>query len=237
MFNSKSKLTHSESIALRIECEAIAAWCTANKELPWADTVEQLRLPMTFLGGGYFGKAYALHNFPGLVVKLCRDKNDLYPEFARRVHSGKSKAACLPRVFMVGGDELDGGTFWCVLPKYTTIREKQWNGEQGLYNVVTSLTTTAMQPAMFADFDWYSGGIRRIRADRGLSKKQRREVRVLRDVLAPIAKYSSFGLDIHIGNVMLDGEQFVITDPLPGMDSWEHDVKETKYALRANLKR
>lgn len=129
MYNSKSELTAFEQKKLRFECEQIALWCNANR----TTTIERSAfitdpnweaaaiLPVKFLGSGIGGSAYALTNWPGLVLKLCRNQRDMYPDWVRGA-AGVKLRSFLPKVFMLGGDELRG-TFWCVLPEYKGLEE------------------------------------------------------------------------------------------------------------------
>lgn len=259
MFNSKSKLTASEAARLNMECQGAVDWIIANRtakngfiSLPCrADyetetAVYDLHLPLKYLGGGAYGRAYAMKNWPGLVLKLCTDKTDLYPEYIRAIAELNLKDSMLPRVFAHGGDELNG-VFWCVLPEYKQIDDYQkwdggsWSGEDAFVGtikyVVDAVTMAALVPAVRSEFDWDAGGVIRLRADRGLSKKQRRTVRKLRMVMPHIHKLTSYGYDLHMYNVMMDGGKPVITDPFGGIDRFNNpDLEGTKHAVRAIFK-
>lgn len=174
MYNSKSVLSEHDLRRLKFEAENIAAWCDANQTVHVPDAgCAKVRncgthgsfkasdiLPVRKLGAGMGGAAYALTNFPGLVIKVCQSERDLYPDWIRMSAQSKIRAF-LPRVFCYGGDELTG-TFWCVLPEYKFVTDDLYcdtvsHKTHEILNVVSEKSTYQKCTSMHIGSEWRHG--------------------------------------------------------------------------------
>lgn len=120
MYTSKSLLSSMPIGRIEFDCESIVAWLHANGgKLP-----EGAALPISLQASpmgspSCYGAVYRLLNYPGLVLKVCFNPRDGYPEYIRQ-HAIRKPKAWAPKVFAYGGDEARGG-FWCVMPTYSPV--------------------------------------------------------------------------------------------------------------------
>lgn len=192
---------------LQFEVESIMAWINAN-HANQRSLADDGVLPLETLGHGNYGSAYRLVNFPGLVLKLCWKYDDGYPLYIRAVHNmGARKYDWMPDIYALGGSELDGGTFWCVLKEYTDRCEglDYWQDthpawyRSGGYDIANAINTATGK--VYAD-------------ESAVPRHLRQFMEQYREFVRPLGRrVESY---MHPGNVLWDGDRFVITDPWAG---------------------
>jgi hypothetical protein len=190
---------------------------------------EHTTFPVRVLGSGNFGVAFSLDQYPGLVLKVCRDRYDGYPEYIRAVaRLGARRKRWMPEVLAHGGDEQD--VFWCVLPLYTdpAAANGNWSKEHERWNaaggglIEDACSSHSLEPVKHNVMCWDTMAlVKRKRKDSG-TKAERRFKRQVREFLAPMKDYGA-GVYMHPHNALLDGKQWILTDPIA---SWCMAEKE-----------
>lgn len=251
MYNSRSQLSALELQRLTFECQNIADWCNANETTK--DVGITGMLPVRELGSGCGGTAYALQNWPGLALKVCRNDRDLYPDWIR-LSAKRELCKFMPKVFAFGGDELVG-TFWCVLPEYKTL-EAGYGPAREFLNKHTSARKAISTQEEWSECGYFLDGEKVIlflltEEERGravwrtseptgrvfkrnlhakMPRKARREARKFKQDAGIVALWNAADnfFDMHEGNVMVDpvDEHLVIIDPLYMCQVDKHDLRK-----------
>lgn len=164
---------------------------------------------VSFIGSGWFGKAYTLTKFPSFVIKFCAKEIDAFPVYIRYLEKIRCRPKWAPEVFLYGGNELDG-VFWCIMPKYETIRSGMRYGEK------TEVLDRFKRGWM--DFQKKLLTIKAGRVD-----SSDKEAKEMESIFMHLCKLSGTlddkgnpYLDIHAGNVLWNDNtsSFVYLDPL-----------------------
>lgn len=187
--------------------------------------------PVKVLGSGYYGVAFSLLNYPGLVLKVCMSSEDGYPEYIRQVAKlGARRKRWMPEVLAHGGCETE--VFWCVLPEYTDPASDtigNWPDQdspfykEGGEAVLTAfgpnnMTARKLTVSRFID-DQFVTGTKHIKIPG--TKAERRFARQVRKFFRPM-RQAGAGVYMHAHNALKDGDQWIITDPI---SSWSMQDK------------
>lgn len=208
----------------QLEMETLAQWVQDNG---MSVSLGNHTFPVVILSSGNYGTCLKLLNYPGLVLKTCRDRNDGYPAYIRAVTRLKNPRKWMPNILAHGGHEASG-MFWCVMPEYDNPTGHQaWGNDSGWFDaggqdITDACGTGNLRQRVTLQEDWCSGGMKTVRRKEPKDRKQRRFFRQVRDFLYPMVQAGA-GVYMHPNNALLDGEQWIITDPIAG---WSTDDKE-----------
>lgn len=217
MYTSKSLLDSITIGRLEFDCVNIVAWLQANgggyargQALP-IEAVANTAGQVSRVSGGSYGAVYKLTGYPGLILKVCFDPKDGYPEYIRSI-AVKRAPAWAPKIFAHGGDECTTG-FWCVMPEYVDDDRTCKHGHKPASEAL-HLTTAA------GGYGWGYNTEPRYPANEFV-RTHRKDIAQIIDSMIQFGA----GSDMHSGNIMLDPTtgHYVITDPV---SQWLPDDKE-----------
>lgn len=193
-------------------CKNKLEWiCSSQSELYLEnkESIPKESKQLSFIGSGWFGKAYTLKEFPNLVVKFCAQEIDAFPFYIRYLEKLKNRPEWAPEVFLHGGSELDG-VFWCVMPRYETIRSGTKYGDKS--EVLERFKA-----------DWYNFEKKLLSIKIGQIDHGDTEAREMRKFFMDLCKMSGTlddkgnpYLDTHPGNILWNSKNksFIYLDPL-----------------------
>lgn len=209
----------------QLKMETIASWVRDNQGRVFSG---DHTFPVVILSSGNYGTCLKLLDYPGMVMKTCRDSYDGYPAYIRAVTRQRNPKKWMPKILAHGGHE-DSGMFWCVMPEYDNpTGHRTWGGDMGWYEAGGALIeevcsgdalgdrAVAYEAGLFRDKP-YTKHLRKIP-----DRKERRFARQVRDFLRPMREAGAT-VYMHPNNALLDGKQWIITDPIAG---WNQEDKE-----------
>lgn len=208
----------------QLEMETLAQWVRDNDHVIREGNHT---FPVVILSSGNYGTCLKLLNYPGLVIKTCRHSHDGYPEYIRAITRLKNPRKWMPKILAHGGNEATG-MFWCVMPEYDNPTGHQtWGNDAGWFaaggaRISDACSVSNLRVKAIVQSDFWSGGTRTVRRKEPRDRKERRFFRQVREFLHPMAKAGA-GVYMHPNNALLDGDQWIITDPIAGWDLQEKE--------------
>lgn len=197
-------LSENCKVKLKIVCSSLSKVYLENQE-----SIPENNEDVSFLGSGWFSKAYSLAQFPHLVVKFCAQKVDAFPVYIRYLDRMNYRPRWSPEVLLWEGSELNG-VFWCVMPKYETIRSGKRYGEK-----------SEVLPQFKDRWEEFEKKLLSIRS--GQVNSSDSEVKEMQEVFLDFCKLSETlddkgnpYLDTHAGNILWnnDTQSFIYLDPI-----------------------
>lgn len=221
-----NRMLPADTTLFQLKMETIAAWVRDNQGQVFGGNHT---FPVVVLSSGNYGTCLKLLDYPGMVMKICRDSHDGYPAYIRAVIKTKRPKKWMPKILAHGGHEVMTGMFWCVMPEYDNPTGHQtWGNDSGWYANGGAMIedacrtgTNLIAKRSVTESIWSDGPVVTHRKE-PRDRKERRFFRQVREFLRPMSEAGAT-IYMHPNNALLDGKQWIITDPVA---SWSAQDKE-----------